>query len=880
VEHKLIQGGEVWLPFARSRVKALKATGLLHASQQFVMPDGATVHVRISPGADYISLAAVLQEGYQFFTTGPTVQKQGSAYLGHSLRVRAVPDKANPGAYKLKAKAIASTLQADTPAPGEPPRWRFEPLAQEISGAFPRKYVWQQQGVTEHQYFAKDATGEHPAGVAPNPMMVDSWSQASPIGSLGVRGSTLQVPSSTVDIEYDVAPSLFRKNAGAPSAGPYADAPSVKLLGAAAPDADWYKRAAFVKLTHAEHGARTFCVLADVSNQFHVYPAGADLSRALLQQSELLWPAHAASIKTAIPDNVVQRAEAPLPAWCRTDPEEARVTFERATLEGNAEWVNDYLVRKPQYRWAFNSDCTKACAVVFEDIAGIPRAPDNSTPERGDGGEVKESLPGLVELGLHIAITGPNPQDFTFSLTLDRELRATVTKQYVMAADYAWVVKDGETAITALDDLILLTGAIYHTSSERQTTPSAANVDLDLNALKGVVTVRNHTQARDIRAFLVSDTNLPYAGVRADPAEFTPQMRWALPYFEARGVLIAYDLRILAFVVQQRLIVQDLTGGTTPGMDDRRQGVYKAVQRVLVYAHNALVQTKTMDPASPLNAQLATVFANTDATGLFRFPVDDVGEYRRGTIAGEGTPGEADHLHTAYRSLDLMRARFDSRFKALYWYGPLNVDFFFNGGSVNAGPFLYFNKIANVLRTGSQDAFSIHPDGSWAIATAPIYYYGGAGTDLASKYPFHYSGSDSMAEQIDPALMKQAMVDIISIRVTDKDGAFQDVRGTHLAAINEAFGLAWTEQDFMCAFALHEEVDDVPIVPVVHRYLIASTQTPGADDVFLVYRNWSHLEGTDVVGAGNPVYLDPRATDYDHEYAFSGPVLRGASLFY
>lgn len=829
--------------------------------------------------------------GYQFFTTGPTVQTHTDAdgddlYLGHSLKVSAVPDKDHPGTHKLVAKAIASTLEADTPAPGQPERWRFEPVALAITFAFPRKHVWQIEGAPEHQYFAKDTTGKSRSGVAASPMLVDSWSQSTQLTNLGDRGSSTQPWPSVIDVFYDVAPSLFQKGSGTPTAGPMADYPGGGNVstGAFAPDADWYKRGAFVKVTHPQHGSRYFNVLTDISNRFYVYPAAADLSYELLSESALEWPLQSA--KTAIPEAFVQRADAPLPTWCRSDPEEARESYRRAVAESNTEWSWEYLVRKPQYRWAFNSTCTKACAVVFEDIPGIPLGDAAHTiPERGDGREVTESLPGLVELGLHISITGPNPGDFTFSLSLDRELQATVTKEYVMAADYAWVVRDGATKITDLDDLILMTGAIYHTSDERQTVPSANNVDLDLNALKGVVTVRNHTQASDIRAFLVSDTNLPYAGTRLDPAEFRPQYRWVSPYYEALGVIVAYDLRILAFVVQQRLIVQDLSGGIEPFTSDRHQGVYKAVQRVLVYAHNVLAQEKVMDPDSPLNAQLVDVFGDTSADGLFRFPVDEVGEYRRGTSStpGEGIAGTETHMYTAYRSLDILRVRFDTRDAALYWYGPLNAQLFLYGGSINAGPFLYYSKIAGSIRVGSHEAFSVHPNGSWSITTAPFYYYSGAGTDLDNKYPFFITRPSDMAEQIDLALMKQAMVDIISMRVTSKTGAVQDVRGTHLAAINQAFGKTWTEQDFMCEFALHEEWSDGdgPLaVPTVNRYLIASSKTPGADDNFLVYRNWSHLIGDDVLGAGNPVYLDPRATGFTHQYSFCGPVLRGASLFY
>lgn len=55
MEHKLIQGGEQFLPFARSRIKALRATGLQHASQQFEV-DGISVKARIAGEHDYIRI--------------------------------------------------------------------------------------------------------------------------------------------------------------------------------------------------------------------------------------------------------------------------------------------------------------------------------------------------------------------------------------------------------------------------------------------------------------------------------------------------------------------------------------------------------------------------------------------------------------------------------------------------------------------------------------------------------------------------------------------------------------------------------------------------------------------------------------------------------
>lgn len=55
MEHKLILGGEQFLPFARSRIKALQATGLSYASQQFEV-DGCAIRIRIEPGHEYITI--------------------------------------------------------------------------------------------------------------------------------------------------------------------------------------------------------------------------------------------------------------------------------------------------------------------------------------------------------------------------------------------------------------------------------------------------------------------------------------------------------------------------------------------------------------------------------------------------------------------------------------------------------------------------------------------------------------------------------------------------------------------------------------------------------------------------------------------------------
>lgn len=79
MEHKLVLGGEQYLPFARSRVKALRATGLTYASQQYEI-DGVSIKVRIAGKDSFIRLegsqlkilSGVIKEGNIVSVPAPT----------------------------------------------------------------------------------------------------------------------------------------------------------------------------------------------------------------------------------------------------------------------------------------------------------------------------------------------------------------------------------------------------------------------------------------------------------------------------------------------------------------------------------------------------------------------------------------------------------------------------------------------------------------------------------------------------------------------------------------------------------------------------------------------------------------------------------------
>lgn len=101
MEHRLILGGEQYLPFARSRIRALRAAGMQFASQQFVMPDGE-VHVRIIGPNEYI----VLTGGVYNILSG--VVKTGTIIAGEPDVLRSFKPTQQCWQFPLKSDPLKS----------------------------------------------------------------------------------------------------------------------------------------------------------------------------------------------------------------------------------------------------------------------------------------------------------------------------------------------------------------------------------------------------------------------------------------------------------------------------------------------------------------------------------------------------------------------------------------------------------------------------------------------------------------------------------------------------------------------------------------------------------------------------------------------------
>lgn len=116
MEHKiLLGGGEQYLPFARSRIKALQATGLEYASNKFVLPD-ATVHVKIEPGYEYIRI-----EG-----TGSCVFHMDSGIVDVLAIGSAAPQRYLPGIL-YESSGVAAYNAPFVDPPDGSTDWRLNP---------------------------------------------------------------------------------------------------------------------------------------------------------------------------------------------------------------------------------------------------------------------------------------------------------------------------------------------------------------------------------------------------------------------------------------------------------------------------------------------------------------------------------------------------------------------------------------------------------------------------------------------------------------------------------------------------------------------------------------------------------------------------------
>lgn len=872
--HKIIEeGGEKYLPFALHRMRQLVGEAAANwgntASRVIYADDGAVIRLSVSGGEQHLRISAG-GASYQFFCTGGFVRESDLAGgLGFTV-LHGYSVEVGVKAGGTKSKPWGSTIEKDPdPDPITGGRWKYSAESLEMSRMFPKEDVWQINGIPQHTYYVK---GPSKAGVAAYPLLVNSWSANKPAPGMNSFSATTAPHTGSIDIGFDAAPSLFQ---GALTGRPLGD------IGVA-PDADWYRHAAVCRVVSDTYGPRQFIILTDVANKFYAFPTSAELDPSLRDAAPLAYRQQ--QIKTNVPGEFTKSVDAPLPAWCRKPAYASRDSSPDA---GDGFKSLQYVSDVPQYMWQFNSTASKVCAIVFEDLAAL-LLQDGSKPvltgNPNHGEEVRETLPGLVELDLKIEVIGERPQDFTFAVSLRHAHRPSVDGRYFMAAAYAWTVPaptapavppptEPPPNVADVDDLIVLTGHVYHTTNERERY--GGRVSFNMYAAKGLLRARNLTKGTVVREFLVHHDNSNYlAPWTGSGVDWQPP---GAPRIYGSSVLLACDLRVLAFAIQQKYFEQEWDLHPVYGT---LYGPPRQFQRLQVYVRNKLEWQEFLGGDAGANSRLAATFADTGVAGMYEYPVNDVGTYDPTFINLTRNPSESVYNTLCLNALEGFYRTLDANGSYLAAIGP------YNAGALTYAQMIYPSLGASMGNL--REAFTVHPGGGWSIATAPIIYYEG---------PRPQTGAG--AEDIDLSLMRQGRIDLLNLRAGKKD-----VRTTHLECFNKAFGKALTEDDFRFRFSKHTstapgdlflrflgvEVPADPVTGVAKSGYIAIGTSYGAN-----YLNPKDPLSIDL-RRGTPLYSKPLtiseavpgtpAGGYVTEPRFASEILtntpftRGSSLFF
>ena len=210
------------------------------------------------------------------------------------------------------------------------------------------------------------------------------------------------------------------------------------------PDSDWPDTACRVLVKSAQYGDRYFMVMVDARSRFYCWPDQYDSTEYLYPNDSPYIPQ---SIKTNVPNSQVKLVDPPFPGWVHS--------FPSGFTRRDQDW-SEYR-GEPRYVWRFHPQGTKAVGIVLKrerltthvfanhSDGGIPLKEYDAgelkidVSWRGDGSvlwdDVQVDTYGLVEFGLNISITGVGRDQFSFSMSLLRQIEAGGS-DYPIAADY------------------------------------------------------------------------------------------------------------------------------------------------------------------------------------------------------------------------------------------------------------------------------------------------------------------------------------------------------------------------------------------------------------------------------------------------------------
>lgn len=539
---KLVLGGEQWLPFALSKLRAVAARvgpdG--YGSQHSIMPDGTEIEVRVAAQDGFVRIEG-RPLSYEFFVPERIPQPPWPS----GSYVYATQDPATTGGVGVvagsgvKYAAGASRpvfSEVFKPKENEGNQWPTRPVAPLTANTTPPAGVvragnffwswasWQNQKAAEHIHYAPD-------GTFTTSTRGYGYERSSHAGAWGYAAQVFLDPLAN-DVGKDIPPAHYETRAKGAQAG----APELPE------HIDW-RRAAVHTAKSEKFGTRKFFVLSDTHGRFHVYPV-----------EDYFFSGSVASAR-AIPASMVKTYTPSYPSW---------VTVSSDTVSRASTYREAFL-------WEFNTGCTKMVCTPFKEEPGTYWStasndgevhhnrfayhtespnPTYNRVEREIGspteGEIddpakytqgRNHTPGMVELGLSIRLTGKERMDFEATFTVlqssfwDEQYRYYVSAAYLMKNER--MGKDSESILGAPAGA-LITAELelfwappedpdYQTIGRRNIAPQLYEVNSNLPTGKSLsqaparsyygllnrgrifYTVRNHATQKVLRRFMLVD---------------------------------------------------------------------------------------------------------------------------------------------------------------------------------------------------------------------------------------------------------------------------------------------------------------------------------------------------------------------------------------
>lgn len=523
-------------------------------------------------------------------------------------------------------------------------------------------------------------------------------------GSLDVHGSR--------DIGYDV---------------PWADGRQMNAIRFAylQGGSDWPRASGKATIKHSTHGEREFAVYVDAFSNFFVFPTAT------------IEPLH-------FPDPYEQNVDTKYVKWAGVD-----VLFpdwvHRPTTQLRDEYAasgDTDIIGRVEIDWKLHPNCAKACAVVFErqsadydqtyfDNSVDPDYPDKFTEadfiewrdfHTGMGNRHRLHISdadrpqryfigtGLLEVELHIDLTGTALEDFTFSLSLTEVRRPTTSLYCTTLAGYVHYDLEGDekttppTYIASKGDFVVMDIERWYQDRNDFTV----NDEPQYGVLV-IYSVKNLTRGTELRAWSggrygmrLLDYDMPTLSFVFDPQVHERFTRTGIPLRPGySGPAFAFQeyMRdhpaaiIITFNKLRKILYPDIME-----QEHRDQ-----IEDYILHDPRAIIESEEMYP--PLSVPYHGPFT--------LIPLNDMRTWYNDS-------GMADHRHAYFNGhYQPVTAPPGAPITANYWnyalYAYFQPDPLVYVSTPRIGWYVYADEIMNMMYVSPRSTFFVHPNGTWAF---------------------------------------------------------------------------------------------------------------------------------------------------------------------